>query len=381
MGDVNVTVQFGREKKAIAVTTDAKVEFLMQEMERETGVPQRSQKLIFKGKVLLPNMTITDAKLTNGAKIMLMSSKGGVQTAGQAAAARANEEKEKKLAHMASLMPNTGSTQKRPATTSSAEQLTPEQARAASWSKTGIVGLRDSSLMEVPSEALALGPSARVMDIGGNRLSSLPEALGSLSGLQRLRLSKNSLTFEGLPGPMLSALTNLTTLALDDNQLDRLPDALASLAQLRFLSAEQNVLVELPAGLGQLKKLEVLKLRGNRLPALCTELGDCEALGELDASDNKLTVIPESLAKLQRLKALLLDNNLVAKVPPIVLKECGALGTLSLHGNPITAEQLRETDGYSEYQERRITKYDKQIGMRTMMSRDGFDEGADAQEW
>jgi hypothetical protein len=40
-----------------------------------------------------------------------------------------------------------------------------------------------------------------------------------------------------------------------------------------------------------------------------------------------------------------------------------------------------QTSGFEEYQKRRVEKYDKQIGMRTMMSREGFDEGADAQEW
>ena len=49
MGDITVTVQFGREKKTIPVSMTAKVEYLMQEVERQTAVPQRSQKLIFKG--------------------------------------------------------------------------------------------------------------------------------------------------------------------------------------------------------------------------------------------------------------------------------------------------------------------------------------------
>jgi len=374
-----VHVQFGKEKFSIDVPPEAKIEYIMQVVERETGVPQRSQKLIYKGKVLLNKMVLSDAKLTNGAKILLMSSKGGVQSAGQVAAARANEEKEKRLAHMASLMPNTGTALKRPAP--SADQLTQQQARAASWKKTGIVGLRDSNLTDIPSEVLALGPSARVLDIGGNRLSVLPLDMASLTSLQRLRLSRNNLTLIGLPPLVFSALTNLTTLALDHNQLDRLPDAIAGLVQLQFLSAERNGLVELPAGIGQLKKLEVLQLRGNQLASLCDELGECEALCEVDASENKLAAIPQSLRKLQRLKVLLLDHNLVKEVPEAVLRECAAMGTLSLHANPITAEQLRETSGFEEYQKRRVEKYDKQIGMRTMMSREGFDEGADAQEW
>ena len=49
-------------------------------------------------------------------------------------------------------------------------------------------------------------------------------------------------------------------------------------------------------------------------------------------------------------------------VPPALLSSCSSLATLSLHSNPITAEQLRETEGYAAFDERRRKKYDKQVG-------------------
>lgn len=49
-------------------------------------------------------------------------------------------------------------------------------------------------------------------------------------------------------------------------------------------------------------------------------------------------------------------------VPPAVLTGCASLATLSLHGNPLTAEQLRETEGYAAFDERRRRKFDKQVG-------------------
>lgn len=48
-------------------------------------------------------------------------------------------------------------------------------------------------------------------------------------------------------------------------------------------------------------------------------------------------------------------------MPPAVLAGCASLATLSLHGNPLTAEQLRETEGYAAFDERRRRKYDKQV--------------------
>ena len=83
---------------------------------------------------------------------------------------------------------------------------------------------------------------------------------------------------------------------------------------------------------------------------------------ELDLRDNQLAALPEELSRLTSLKLLLLDNNRLRGVPPALLTGCAALATLSLHGNPLTAEQLRETPGWAEFDERRRAKYDKQVG-------------------
>ncbi len=48
-------------------------------------------------------------------------------------------------------------------------------------------------------------------------------------------------------------------------------------------------------------------------------------------------------------------------VPVAVLRNCGALATLTLHGNPVTVEQLRESDGFAEFNARRCAKHDKQV--------------------
>lgn len=48
-------------------------------------------------------------------------------------------------------------------------------------------------------------------------------------------------------------------------------------------------------------------------------------------------------------------------MPAAVLRGCGALATLGLHGNPVTLEQLRESDGFAEFNARRCAKHDKQV--------------------
>ena len=51
-------------------------------------------------------------------------------------------------------------------------------------------------------------------------------------------------------------------------------------------------------------------------------------------------------------------------VPTELLTGCSSLATLGLHGNPATAEQLRETPGWAQFDARRRRKYDKQVRRR-----------------
>ncbi|MDI5966837.1 COR domain-containing protein [Streptantibioticus silvisoli] len=74
-------------------------------------------------------------------------------------------------------------------------------------------------------------------------LTSLPDALGSLTNLTRLDLSMNGLTV--LPD-FLGDLTNLTSLGLSGNELTDLPDSLGQLARLDLLALAGNPWVGLP---------------------------------------------------------------------------------------------------------------------------------------
>lgn len=82
----------------------------------------------------------------------------------------------------------------------------------------GIASLRDEQLSSLPEELWSVGPSARVADFGGNKLTTVPASLSALSALQRLRLSHNQLSDEGIPWPALAAMPQLAVLALDHNR-------------------------------------------------------------------------------------------------------------------------------------------------------------------
>ena len=51
----------------------------------------------------------------------------------------------------------------------------------------------------------------------------------------------------------------------------------------------------------------------------------------------------------------------VAAVSPRILRECASLATLLLQDNPLTADQLRDSEGFGEYNARRLAKCDKQV--------------------
>ena len=55
-------------------------------------------------------------------------------------------------------------------------------------------------------------------------------------------------------------------------------------------------------------------------------------------------------------------------MPPEIFSDCTSLFTLSLHNNPMTAAALRDLKGFNEFDERRRSKYSKQVRDPTLIS-------------
>lgn len=64
-------------------------------------------------------------------------------------------------------------------------------------------------------------------------------------------------------------------------------------------------------------------------------------------------------------------------MPAEVLRDCGALATLSLHDNPITPAVLEATEGYAAFEARRRGKVDKSLATGVLLGHTGLDEGVD----
>eukprot|EP00798_Chlamydomonas_sp_ICE-L_P023597 gene23597-9125_t len=245
------------------------------------------------------------------------------------------------------------------------------------WNSTGIIGVRDRNLKELPSEAMAVGPEAKVLDASNNKIVELPPNLGDqLCNLNRLVLANNALS--SLPATVFDGLgMSVKTLVLDRNLLRDLPEDIGQLLKLEKLSVMNNKLVVLPQSLGQCTALQVLNVSGNQLSSLPPSLSSCLFLEELDASSNDIVDIPSSFGELKKLKILNLDRNKLTQIPPAVFKGCLALQTLSLHSNNVTPDSIAETEGFQEFEERRQLKYTKGIAGGVLLGSKGMDEGVD----
>lgn len=354
------------------------VKELMDALQSLTNVHPRGQKLIFKGKILTPEMKFSDAKLTNNAKIMLMATQGvfqgptgGTNSAGQVALSRRG------LTFRGNPFHTRGGGFEAP----SPVALAQEKQRQEMWEKTGIVSLRDQGLQVVPGAVWVAGTALRVLDLGNNTLRMFPPAVAGLMNLQRLRLSSNLLSENTIAWDALTRLPVLTALALDHNQISIIPGIIGQLAALKRLSLSHNQLSSLPSEIGQLRNLEWIDVGHNRLSSIPKTMADCSALAEVNFSANFISSVPPVVGRLTHLKILLLSNNAIRRFPSEVLKGCSELYTLSLHGNPITIDQLREVEGWEEFDQRRRAKYSRRLELQALASSEGFDEGADAHLW
>lgn len=89
--------------------------------------------------------------------------------------------------------------------------------------------------------------------------------------------------------PVLWTFTHLTTLYLNDNNLQRIPPDIVQLTNLIHLDLSGNKLRSLPAELGDMLQLRELLLNNNSLRILPCELGRLFLLQMLGISGNPLS--------------------------------------------------------------------------------------------
>ncbi|MBA1275039.1 leucine-rich repeat-containing protein kinase family protein [Stutzerimonas azotifigens] len=179
-----------------------------------------------------------------------------------------------------------------------------------------------AELAEFPPEIFDLADSLEVLNLSGNRLSSLPADLHRLHRLKILFCSHNR--FTEVPASV-GRCEQLEMVGFKANQISHLP-AEALPPRLRWLTLTDNRLEHLPEALGDCERLQKLLLAGNCLQALPASLARCSNLELIRIAANQLTSLPDWLLTMPRLAWLAFAGNPFSDANEAV--------TLSLHPLP-----------------------------------------------
>ncbi|XP_010043405.2 LRR repeats and ubiquitin-like domain-containing protein At2g30105 [Eucalyptus grandis] len=360
---VNFTVKFSGRSIPVAASPDSSIRDVKSLLQPLTNVLPRGQKLIFKGKILDDSMTLRASEVKSGAKVMLMASQGLHQGEGP-------------ILKAARAQPIVRGTNRSSNVAKEKAAAKVDKTHLERWKITGVVALAERNLEFIPDEVWACGPSTRILDISNNSVECVPLRIGSLTSMQKLLMDANGLSDQSINWEGLSSLKFLTVLSMNQNELTALPPALGAITSLRQLYFANNKLTSLPVEIGHLNQLEVLKVNNNRISTLPLQIGDCISLVEVDLSSNLLLELPETLGNLRNLKALHLSNNGLKSLPGVLFTTCIQLSTLDLHNTEITADVLRQIEGWEGFDQRRRSKHQKQLDFRVVGSAE-FDESAD----
>ncbi len=149
--------------------------------------------------------------------------------------------------------------------------------------------------------------SHRVQSTGflveGGNLTSLPKAIGFLSFLEELTITKNSL-LTSLPAE-IGELKSLKRLVLSDLGLTSLPREIGRCSDLQDLHIEKTELTLIPDEIGDLHRLEFFYLGGNsQLSYLPSSIGRLQNLLEISLRDCNFSYLPKELFSLPKLTYL-----------------------------------------------------------------------------
>lgn len=175
------------------------------------------------------------------------------------------------------------------------------------------------------------------LELVGQELDSLPEAIGELVNLKYLLLEDNKLTY--LP-MSICKLTKLEDLGLDGNLLTELPQCIGELTKLKYLGLDENKLTVFSISILELANLEELYLNQNQITQLPDSIGKLSKLIYLEFAENEITILPNSIGDLIDLESIYLSDNAIVKFPDSLAKLVN-LETF-IYEDPIMSEEEKD---------------------------------------
>ncbi|AZL74723.1 NEL-type E3 ubiquitin ligase domain-containing protein [Pseudomonas oryziphila] len=158
--------------------------------------------------------------------------------------------------------------------------------------------LQHLELAEISGDWLRRFSGLRRLDLSGNHLTALPDAIGELSQLAELDVSGNQIRWNDQADLAISRLSQLEVLNVNRNPIEQMP-TLAPLSRLRQVHLRATGLTLVPPSLPRLGGLEYADLRDNLIVDLDSALFELprRRLERIALHDNPLSAA--SLARLE----------------------------------------------------------------------------------
>jgi len=157
----------------------------------------------------------------------------------------------------------------------------------------------------------------QILDMDGNRITSIPREIGKLQRMRTLLLAENQLS--SIPWTSLENLNDLNQLDISSNKLsgDLLPSSLPSitLSSLSNFDMHTNTLESLPSNL-ILPSLTQFNATQNAITAAGTFFTSTPRLCHLSLSQNQLPSLPDGVVHLHYLRTLDISNNIIEHIDP-----------------------------------------------------------------
>jgi hypothetical protein len=160
-------------------------------------------------------------------------------------------------------------------------------------------------LSEFPKEIFDLAETLEILDLSGNKLSSLPADFGKLKHLKIAFFSDNF--FTEYPTVLVDC-PDLEMVGFKANQISTIPSEALS-TNLRWLILTNNRIEAIPSSIGKCIRLQKCMLAGNRLKALPVEMANCTNLELLRISANQFESLPNWLLTMPKLSWLAFASN------------------------------------------------------------------------
>jgi hypothetical protein len=168
----------------------------------------------------------------------------------------------------------------------------------------------------VAYKLLDLNENITALDLPDQNFKTFPEEMFRYPQLQIITYNQRSIEHHIKElSPEIGQLTSLTTLILQNDELEHLPAEIGKLKNLKTLDLSYNALTDLPSEMGQLTNLQNLNLHYNNLHHLPAEIGKLKSLRVLILSKSGINDLPPEIGQLKNLQNLDLSDNLLGELP------------------------------------------------------------------